>query len=376
MVYLDFAATGLLYPEVLDAMREAELSYIRNPSSLHKAGYAAKRALDNAREKILSLLGVGSSHNLIFTSCATESNNAFLKGVAFRYQNRGKKILTSAAEHPSVINALKALIPFGFEVVELPLGERGYVEPKTLQEAMDSNVVLVSIIGVNNETGAISPLKDYSSIIKAFPKAIFHSDLTQAIGKLHLDFSCLDAFSFSAHKFGGPVGVGGLVMKKSLSPLPLLDGGAQENGLRAGTSNVAGAIAMANALELSYADMKANTKKIEDLQAKLKAGLLTLGEDDWNSPEGSSPFVFNFSLKHHKASVFVEALSNLDIYVSSVSACSSKKEPVSHVLLAMGKTNEQAANSIRVSLGYQSKESDVDAFLNALEKLLKEVHPR
>ena len=376
MIYLDHAATGRVYPEVLEVENSAELTYYGNPSSLHKAGYLSSRALENARNSILNAFGVAKTSRLIFTSGATEANNLICKGIAFRYANRGKKILTTNVEHPSIANALKALIPFGFEIVEMPVNEKGVLTQETLLKHIDKNTILVTVIGVNNETGAINDLKMISDVVKGYPKCFFHSDLTQAIGKTRIAYGCLDAFSFSAHKFGGRKGEGGLVMKKSLSPSPVLDGGAQEEGIRAGTVNVSGALGMAKALELSMSGIDEKIKHARTLYDALKSKLIDMGETSFNSTDEGSPFILNFSLKTHKASVIVEGLSERDIYVSSVSACSSKKEPISHVLLAMGRNQEESANALRVSFGYETTLDDIDAFVAALESLLKEVHAR
>ena len=376
MVYLDHAATTPVYPEVLDIEKEAELLYFANASSLHAAGRKSSRALEDARKRILNCFGVASTHTMVFTSGATESNNFFIKGIALKYQNRGKKIITTKVEHPSVTNAFRSLEALGFEVVELPVNDKGELEPQTLEAAMDQHTILVSVIGVNNETGSINDLKALSAVVKKYPKAFFHSDLTQAIGKAKIDYSCLDAFSFSAHKFGGRKGVGGLVFKKQIAPSPLLSGGAQEFSLRSGTPNVPGALGMAKALEISSQGIDGKIAKAHELNEYLRKSLMDLGEGRFNSPESGCPFILNFSLQKHKASVIIEALSEQEIYVSSVSACSSKSEPISHVLEAMGKSKEDAGNSIRVSFGYETAKEDLDAFVSTLSRLLKEVHPR
>ena len=377
MIYLDNAATTRVLPEMLSLDAECEALYFANANSRHKAGYAAKKALDEARKKILSLFNVSSSHRLLFTSGATESNNLFIQGVARQYRNRGNRIITSAVEHPSVLEVFKALSEEGFDVVILPVNAEGKVLPETLASAMNDKTILVSIIAINNETGSINDLAALSKVVKQYPKAFFHSDITQLAGKYKIDLSMLDGFSFSAHKFHGRKGVGGLVLKKNVSLHHLLNGGDQEEGLRPGTNNVSGAITMAKALEIAYANMAKNTAKITSLMALLESKLAECNDNIIvNSPKNHSPYVINISLKHHKASVFIEALSNIDIYVSSVSACSSKGEPVSSVLLAMGKSNEEAGNAIRISPCEQNDEGDILTLVDALKKLFKEVHPR
>ena len=377
MIYLDNAATTQVLPEILSLDVESEARYFGNANSRHKAGYEAKKALEEARKKILNLLGGASSHRLLFTSGATESNNLFIQGVAKQYRNRGNRIITSSVEHPSVINAFEALKQEGFDVVVLPVNKDGCVDAQTLAEAMNDKTILVSIIAINNETGAINDLAALSQVVKKYPKAFFHSDITQLAGKYRIDLSMLDGASFSAHKFHGRKGVGGLLLRKNVNLYHLLNGGDQEEGLRPGTNNVAGAISMAKAFEISYANMPKNLAKTASLMDLLHAKLSELDEYlTFNSPAYHSPYVLNISLTHHKASVFIEALSNLDIYVSSVSACSSKGEPVSNVLLAMGKSSDEAGNAIRISPCELNTEEEILSFVEAISKLFKEVHPR
>lgn len=377
MIYLDCAATTPPFSEAIKAFEEVSLNCFGNPSSLHTVGFAASKVLENARNSILNCLGVSKSHRLIFTSGASEANSLAIKGAAFHYKNRGKRIITSAVEHPSVLKAFEQLgQEFGFEVIELPVNAEGKVEPETLENAMNKETILVSIMAVNNETGSINDLPALLKVVRKFPKALFHSDLTQAIGKVDLPLGDLDMFSFSAHKFGGLKGNGTLIYKSHLSFLPLISGGHQEAGLRGGTVDVAGANAMSAALSKTYSLRKEEIARVQELNAYLKQQLSEIDEASINSPSDASPFVLNFSLLRHKASVVVEALSEKGICVSSVSACNSKGEPASYVLLAMGKTMDEAKNSIRVSFGINSNKGDVDAFITELKVVLEEVNPR
>ncbi len=376
MLYFDNAATTRPFQEALDAYVEVAQSEFGNPSSRHVLGYQASRILEDSREKILHLLAVEKTHRLVFTSGATESNNLALKGTAFSYQNRGKKILVSPMEHPSVKNVLSQLKEkFGFEVETLKVNASGVLDLDDLKSKMDSSVILVSVMAVNNETGSIQPMNEIARIVKAYPKAFFHCDAAQAMGKLPLDWSKPDLISFSAHKFGGLKGNGGLLYKKTMRLLPLNNGGEQENNLRAGTVDVPGIKAMEVALKKSYEAMKTNLEKEKHLVSLLREGLSKIDEVVIHSPLDASPYVFDFSLTSHKASVVVEALSNEGICVSSVSACSSKGEPHSYVLEAMGKNERECANPIRVSFPVDAKEEDVERFLAALKTVLKETHP-
>ncbi len=375
MHYFDCAATYAPFEGALECYENISRSHFGNPSSVHGFGNDARRILEDSKKKILDSFGLISAHDCIFTSGATESNNLALKGFALRYQNRGKRILTSSVEHPSVLEPLKSLEKMGFQVDFLPVNEAGIVEPSVLEKTMGNDVALVSIMGVNNETGAIFPLKDYLSITSHFPKALFHSDLTQAIGKVEMPLNRLDSFSFSGHKIGGLKGTGALILSKKRSLISQMDGGGQQNGFRSGTVDVAGAASLAYAVVKSRQEEAINLQIENDRSAYLKNKLSVISEIVWNTPSLASPYILNFSLSSHKASVIVEGLSEKGFYVSSVSACSSKKEPVSEVLTAMGRSSRLAGNSIRVSLPPDVEEKELDEFADTIKCLLDEVRP-
>ena len=375
MHYFDCAATYAPFEGALECYENISRSHFGNPSSVHGFGNDARRILEDSKKKILDSFGLISTHDCIFTSGATESNNLALKGFALRYQNRGKRILTSSVEHPSVLEPLKSLEKMGFQVDFLPVNEAGIVEPSVLEKTMGNDVALVSIMGVNNETGAIFPLKDYLSITSHFPKALFHSDLTQAIGKVKMPLNRLDSFSFSGHKIGGLKGTGALILSKKRSLISQMDGGGQQNGFRSGTVDVAGAASLAYAVVKSRQEEAINLQIENDRSAYLKNKLSVISEIVWNTPSLASPYILNFSLSSHKASVIVEGLSEKGFYVSSVSACSSKKEPVSEVLTAMGRSSRLAGNSIRVSLPPDVEEKELDEFADTIKCLLDEVRP-
>lgn len=376
MVYFDSAASTAPSQNVLDAFLKLNQISFANPSSVHALGREGARLLEDQRKQLLRLFGVSNTHQAIFLSGASEANNLALKGIAFSYQNRGKKILISSAEHPSVTEPAKELaLRFGFTLMELPVNEDGVVDPKTLEEAMDKDVILVSIIGVNNETGSINDLRALGEIVHRFPKAYFHSDLTQAIGKIDVPFSSLDLFSFSGHKIHGIKGSGALLYRSSIRFVPLVHGGGQENGMRSGTVSVPLSGSLVCAVEDALGKRKENEAMVRPLYDRLREGLKDL-DVTVNSPLDGSPYVLNFSLNHHKASVIVEALSQKGIYVSSVSACSSKLDKASSVLLAMGLPADLAGNAVRVSLSESNSLEEVDFFLDTLATLLREVHKR
>lgn len=376
MIYLDAAATTKPSAAVLERFAKVSSDYVGNPSSNHALGREASRIVEDARKSLLASFGLSKTHQAIFLSSASEANNLALKGIAFQYKNRGKKILVSSVEHPSVLSPARQLATmFGFELVLLPVDEWGRVSPKTLQENIDEQTILVSIMAVNNETGAVNDLKTLSSIAHRYPKCYFHSDLTQALGKIDVPFSDLDLFSFSGHKIHGVKGSGALIHKSSIRFLPLIDGGGQEGGYRSGTVSPALCDCLSLAVSLSLGKQKENLVKVRKLWLRLYEGLQ--GEDFiLHSSEEGSPYVMNFSLRYHKASVIVEALSEEGIYVSTASACSSKKEPYSEVLLSCGKSMEEASNAIRVSIDEDNTEEDIETFLSAIKRHLKEIRRR
>ncbi|MBQ7250056.1 MAG: cysteine desulfurase [Bacilli bacterium] len=376
MIYFDAAATTKPSASVLSRFEEISTRYLGNPSSSHALGREAMRLVDDARKEMLSAFGLSKTHQAIFLSGASEANNLAIKGIAFQYQNRGKKILVSDVEHPSVIAPAQQLSDrFGFELVRLKTDEWGRVSPKTLEEAIDDKTILVSIMGVNNETGAVNDLGALANIVHRYPKCYFHSDLTQAIGKIDVPYSSLDLFSFSGHKIHGVKGSGALVYKSTIRFLPLIDGGGQEGGFRSGTVSPALCASLSLAVKETIEKQETNRILVAALKEHLLEGL-PYEEALLNSNEEGSPYVVNFSLRRHKASVIVEALSEEGIYVSTASACSSKKEPYSEVLLAMGKPMEVASNAIRVSFDEDNTVEEVDAFLLALKKHLEEIRKR
>lgn len=381
MIYFDNAATTPIFKEALEAYDEVSLNDFGNSESNHAVGHNASRLLERARRDILVSLGLEKTHELVFTSGATESNNLGLKGAALRYKNRGMKLITSNIEHPSVTRPLKQLADLlGFDLVILPIGNDGTISPDTLAKAMDKDVSLVSIMAVNNETGAANDIGALGKIVHQYPKAIFHVDATQAMGKWVFPYSSADLMSFSGHKFGGPKGTGALVYKKNLSFVSINAGGEQENGFRAGTVNVPGMVSMSKALNLSLSRQQYNEKNASSMYEELYSFLKEMPEQvELNSAPLSlsqSPFVLNFSLKKKKASVVVEALSNEGIYVSSVSACSSHEAQRSYVVLAYGKSEEDAENSIRVSFSIENTMEELKRFETSFAGIIKEINDR
>lgn len=371
MIYFDNAATTRPSLAVLECFEKENEQCFANPSSRHAYGREAYRKLENARLSILKSLSLSNDYRVLFTSGASESNNLAIKGIAKEYLRRGKRIITTQVEHPSVLEAFRSLEKEGFEVIYLPTKEDGTVDPETLKENMNKETILVSIMATNNETGSNNDILALSKIVHSFPKAFFHVDVTQAIGKRDLPYSSIDLFSFSGHKIHGLKGTGALILKKNITLLRQIDGGDQEYFFRAGTDNLPGDETLAVALEEATKNLQDNIAHAKEISSFLREELKKNDEILMNSPLGGSPFILNFSLKRKKASVVTEALSHEGIYVSSVSACNSKGEPISYVLEAMGFSKERAMNSIRLSFSRENTLEEAKTFLNTLQNILE-----
>ena len=373
VIYLDNAATSKVYPEVLESFNQITLKYFANPSSIHSLGQQANRLLEKSREQILDLLNL-NHHEVIFTSGATEANNLAIKGYAFANKGRGNHIITAISEHPSVINTVKELEKYGFEITVLPINEKGIVEVNSLKAAIKDNTILVSIMSVNNEIGTINPIKEIGDLLKDYPKIAFHVDMTQAIGKVDSPLDNIDMFSFAGHKIHGLLGSGALIKDKKIILEPQNNGGGQENNNRSGTNTLALSASLAKALRLAINSQQENYEKVSRLRDYLLSylkdnpDLYTLNSLDYNNP-----YIVNFSLLHHKASVVVEALSNRGIMVSSLSACHAKKEDYSYVVMALRNDLNLAHNTIRVSFSYDNTVDDVNALIRALKQIMKEI---
>ena len=373
IIYLDNAATSKVDPEVLNSYNQITLKYFANPSSIHSLGQEASRLLDKSRELILNVLKL-THHEVIFTSGATEANNLAIKGYCFANRNRGNHIITSATEHPSVLNTVLEMQDFGFEVTVLPVNKEGQIEVKTLKAAIRDDTILVSLMMVNNEVGAINPIKEVGEYLKKFPKIAFHVDMVQAIGKIPLNFENIDMFSIAGHKIHGLLGSGLLIKEKKLILKAVNQGGGQENNLRSGTNTLALSASLAKALRLAIESETVNYKKVKVLNERLLYYLKD-NKDKYliNSYNEDNPYIVNFSLLHHKASVVVEALSNRGIMVSSLSACHAKNEDYSKVVYAMYQDLNLAHNTIRVSFEKDNTIEEVENLITNLEEILKEI---
>ena len=371
MIYLDNAATTKPSRELLDVYRQIEEDVFANAHSNHLAGRNAAKYLTKARSTLLNVLLVEDSHRAIFVSSASEANNLAIKGFALKHQNRGKHIIISNVEHPSVYETVFQLRDkFGFEVTILTINHKGFIRPEDVREALRKDTILVSIMAVNNEIGSLNPIKEIATIVHTFSRAMLHVDTTQAIGKIELPYQDIDLFCVSGHKINGLKGSGALLIRKNIELLPLISGGNQEFGLRSSTVSVALAYTLALAVKKAASELSTNATRLTSLLSFLRSHFSKQEQILINSPEKGSPYIFNISLVDKKASVVVEALSNQGIMVSSVSACHAKSEEVSQTVRALGRSEELSRNTIRVSFDHQTTIEDVDAFIKAFDDIV------
>ncbi len=373
MIYLDNSATTRPYKEVIDSFNKVSQAFFANPSSIHYLGGEVEQLLQKAKMQAAELLHVG--HNeLIFTSGGTESNNLAIKGIALQHQNRGKHIITSQVEHPSVLEACAALETIGFEVTYLPVTKYGRVNPSELESAIRPDTILISIMHVNNEIGVIQPIEEIANIAQKYPKVFFHVDYVQGLGKipLSLNHPGIDLCSMSSHKIHGLKGTGILYIKSGTVLFPILHGGGQQSSIRPGTENVAGQVAMVKALRITL-EQQHEYKRLVQLNKLLRSFLLQEEKVVINSPEDGAAHILNFSVPGYKPEVIIHALGKRDIFISTKSACSSKHSDESAVLAACGLNTARTHSGLRISLSYEHTEEEIRQFYQAFKDVLAEL---
>ncbi|RLL47845.1 cysteine desulfurase [Oceanobacillus piezotolerans] len=373
MIYLDNSATTRPDASVLDSFMKVSQDYFANPSSIHQFGGTAEKLLKAAKNQAAEILKV-EADELIFTSGGTEGNNLAIKGIALEHQHRGKHIITTEIEHPSVYEACYGLERLGFEVTYLPVDKQGVISLDELRNAIREDTILISVMHVNNEIGSIQPVEEIGEIAKQYPKLFFHVDDVQGLGKvpLKLKDSGIDLCTFSAHKIHGLKGTGMLYINKRTKLFPLFHGGSQEFSNRSGTENLAGNVAMVKALRLIKEKEKNEVNKLYDLQRFLLNELKELDNVWVNTPDGAAPHIINFSVQGIKPEVIIHMLGEQDIYISTKSACSSKLKDESKVLAACGYDTKRTTSALRISLSYDNTEQELKIFITALKKAIKQ----
>lgn len=369
IIYLDYNATTPIDPRVLDAILPFLKDNFANPSSTHHFGQFINQRITEARQQIADFLNA-EPKELIFTSGATEAINIAIKGIAESYSSKGKHIITVSTEHKAVLDTCKDLERIGFEVTYLPVQSNGLIDLNELQAALRPDTILVSVMYVNNETGVIQPIKEIAKLVHD-KGVLFMTDATQAVGKLEIDVYDLgvDLLCFSGHKTYAPKGIGALYVRNKTKLTPQIHGGGHEQGLRSGTLNVPGIIALAKTCELSYSEMQTNKNYILNLRNLLEKELLLIPNTSLNGDMTNRIYnTTNICFKGQDANILIGRMKN--IAVSNGSACSSAIIEPSHVLKEMGLSDEDAFASLRFSLGKFNSEQEIHSALIDIKNLI------
>lgn len=373
IIYLDHAATTPTDPQVVKAMLPYFTERFGNPSTLYSVGREAKRAIEEVRAKVASLMKA-SPEEIVFTSGGTEADNFALEGIAFAKQDKGDHIISSAIEHHAVLEPLHFLEKCGFRVTFIPVDKDGLVDPEDVRKAITDKTVLISIMHANNEIGTIQPIEEIGKIARE-REVYFHTDAVQTFGSLPVDVNKLncDLLSISAHKLYGPKGIGALYIRKGAKMVPFLHGGGQEKNRRASTEYVPGIIGLGKAAELAHEGMEERAKHISSLRDKLIETILK--KIDLTRPNGHRtrrlPNNVNVSIEKIEGESMLLALDSYGICASSGSACTSGSTEPSHVLIALGLSPDVAFGSLRLTLGKHTTEEEVDFVLEVLPQIVE-----
>ena len=370
MTYLDYSATTPIDDEVLDTFVKSA-KYIGNPNSLHKLGLEAKSLIDAATNQISSILNI-KAEEIIYTSGASEANNLALKGIE-NYKNRGNHIITTDLEHSSITAPLNYLSDNGYDIDIVPL-KNGVVDINKLKEMITDKTILVSIGAVNSETGIRQPIEKIGEALKEYPKVIFHSDITQAVGKIKINLTNVDMASFAAHKFFGIKGIGALIKKDNIKLTPLIHGGKSTTIYRSGTPTTQLIASMAKALRLAYQNMDEDIKRITNLNNKIKEALKGYKDVYINSNKNSIPHILNISTLGIKPETMLHALEEDEVYISTQSACSTGN--TSKAVMAITNDIDKASSSVRISISRKTTQEDINNFIKSFDKNYKKLKMR
>lgn len=370
-VYFDGASTTAVHPDVLQTYKSLLDKYYVNSESLYDEGSEISRMMEKARSAIAGLLGV-NSEDIIFTSGSSEANSSAIKGVCFAQPGK-KHIVTTNVEHSSILNAcLQMEQVFGYRVTYLPVDASGKVSLQQVKDAVSNDTAIVSIMAVNNEVGSINPIDEIAKYVKKHTHAYMHVDMTQAIGKVDVDFKNIDLASISAHKLEGLKGSGILVKKVHVPFVPLINGGEQEYGIRGGTSNACVNMVFAKTLRFALENGKKHHDYITTLQQALLKRLSTIPGVVMNQPSDAVNSVINFSYEKIPSEVMQNALNKKGFMVSARSTCASKSDDPSYVLSAMGYSSKRASSCIRISLTYHNTEEEIASFIESLKEIISQ----
>ncbi|OFQ10421.1 aminotransferase [Staphylococcus sp. HMSC072E01] len=373
MIYLDNAATTKPNQAVLDSFLKVSEKAYYNANSPHQMGLQSEKILLQAKSRVKEMLNLNKNTDIIFTSGATESNNIALKGIALRKKQFANVIITSVLEHPSVLEVMRYLETQGFILKYVNVTPNGQIDINHLEQLMTDNVGLVTCMYVNNVMGQIQPIKEIGSLLKQYPKAHFHVDGVQALGKIPMQLEDVNSISFSGHKFNGLKGQGILIIDNKEKIEPTIFGGGQEYGIRSGTVNLAMNVSLVKAMEIAIQNLNEINHRLSRYNKVIRECLSQYKGVYINSPENSAPHILNIAFPGVKGEVLVNAFSKLDIMVSTTSACSSKREKLNEVLLAMGIKDNRIEGSVRLSMGETTTEKDIEQFKDKLELIYAQI---
>ena len=374
-IYLDYAATSPVLPEVLDAMLPFFMSCFGNPSGIHENGRETRKALEQARREVAETLGA-ESREFVFTSGGSESDNLAIEGTAFALREKGNHIITSQIEHHAVLNTCRWLEKQGFRVTYLPVDASGLVDPDSVRDAIGNDTVLVSIMTANNEIGTVEPVSEIGEICRE-KGVLFHTDAVQAIGMMNIHAAEINAdlISLSAHKFHGPKGTGALYIRKGTKLESLIHGGAQERGLRAGTENVPGIVGMGKAITVAAKEREENQQRIRELRDQMIRIVLERipGSQLNGHPEKRLANNCHFSFAGIESEALLLRLDLAGISVSGGSACTSGSMEPSHVLQAIGLKDEMLKSGIRMTMGRETTREEIEKTAEKMSEIIADL---
>ena len=370
MVYLDYAANTPVDKRVLDKYYSTMLECFANPNSSHKLGLLAKEKIDKASLKIAKYFHIKPTE-IIYTSGSSEANNLAIKGIAKRYKSYGKHILISSLEHNSIIASATSLQEEGFEIELIPVNNKGYIDIDILKEMIREDTILVSVTSVDSEIGLRQPIEEIAKIIKEKKHCFFHTDASQSIGKVDIDYEDVDLVTIAPHKFYGQLGIGLLIRKENVGLKPQIDGGKSTTIYRAGTPDVAGIVAVSEAIEIALSNLDNRYKYIKNISEIIKEKLKKYDGVVINNTINSIPYTINFSLKGVKAQQVAKLFSDHEIYVSAKTSCCPVTTP-SKLVYALTHDKSLATSSIRVSLSHLTTMDEVLDFLKVFDIIYKE----
>ena len=370
LVYLDYAASTPVDKRVLDKYYSTMLECFANPNSSHRLGLLAKEKIDKASLKIAKYFHIKPTE-IIYTSGSSEANNLAIKGIAKRYKSYGKHILISSLEHNSIIASATSLQEEGFEIELIPVNNKGYIDIDILKEMIREDTILVSVTSVDSEIGLRQPIEEIAKIIKEKKHCFFHTDASQSIGKVDIDYKDVDLVTVAPHKFYGQLGIGLLIRKENVGLKPQIDGGKSTTIYRAGTPDVAGIVAVSEAIEIALSNLDNRYKYIKNISEIIKEKLKKYDGVVINNTTNSIPYTINFSLKGVKAQQVAKLFSDHEIYVSAKTSCCPVTTP-SKLVYALTHDKSLATSSIRVSLSHLTTMDEVLEFLKVFDIIYKE----